>query len=141
MIILPCLPKVKQVHIQNRSSSSGISSHTSKNTIVRLFVLMSFVFVTYYIRTSTCIPGMSFFTARELAHPSLIAQAFKTCADELSPVAQAFKTCADELLPIAQAVENMCSSCSSYSSLWQIFADELSCVAQALKTWADELPS
>ena len=43
-------------------------------------------------------------TAHELAH--------------LSCVSQAFKTCADELPPIAQAAENMCSSCSSYSSFW-----------------------
>ena len=32
-----------------------------------------------------------------------IAQAGKTCADELSHIAQAGKICADELLPIAQA--------------------------------------
>ena len=43
-------------------------------------------------------------TAHDLAHPSCIAQAFKTCADELPPT--------------AQAAENMCSSCSSYSSFW-----------------------
>ena len=63
-----------------------------------------------------------------IAHPgkicadelSSMAQASKTCADELSSMAQAFKTCADELSPtgIAQAGENMCSSCSSYSSSW-----------------------
>ena len=35
----------------------------------------------------------------------------------LSRVAQAFKTCADELPPISQAAENMFSSCSSYGSL------------------------
>ena len=40
-------------------------------------------------------------TAHELAHLSCIAQAWKTCADELSP--------------IAQAGENMCSSCSAVS--------------------------
>ena len=34
-----------------------------------------------------------------------IAQALKTCANELSPIAQAFKICADELPPIAQAGE------------------------------------
>ena len=59
-----------------------------------------------------------------------VAQALKTCADEVSPkaqagktradelyaIAQALKTCADELPPIAQAGGNMCSSCSSYSS-------------------------
>ena len=47
----------------------------------------------------------TFFTPRtnhELAHLSCIAQALKTCADELPP--------------IAQAGGNMCSSCSSYSS-------------------------
>ena len=39
----------------------------------------------------------------------------------LSCVAQAFKTCADELRPIAEAGGNMCSSCSSLSSsFWAI---------------------
>ena len=121
-------------------------------------------------------------TAHELAHLLCIAQAFKTCADELPPkaqtggnmcsscsyyssfrakwasscsshsspwenmgrwailhIAQALKTCAVELSPIAQAGENMCSSCSSYSSLERISVYELSSIAQALKTCANEV--
>ena len=56
----------------------------------------------------------------ELVHVAPIAHPGKICADELSSMAQASKTCADELSPtgIAQAGENMCSSCSSYSSSW-----------------------
>ena len=44
-------------------------------------------------------------TDHELAHLSCIAQASETYADEPPP--------------IAQAEENMCSSCSSYSSPWE----------------------
>ena len=56
----------------------------------------------------------------ELVHVAPVAHPGKICADELSSMAQASKTCADELSPtgIAQAGENMCSSCSSYSSSW-----------------------
>ena len=43
-------------------------------------------------------------TAHELAQLSYIAQVFQTRADELSPT--------------TQAEENMCSSLSSYRSLW-----------------------
>ena len=78
-------------------------------------------------------------TAHELAH--------------LSSIAQAFKTCADELPPIAQAGENICSSCSSYNSFWAKWASSCSSCSSpwenmgrwgilhssSLKTCADEL--
>ena len=50
-----------------------------------------------------CVLVLVTYTAHELAHLSPIAQALKTCADELSPKAQALKICADELPPIAHA--------------------------------------
>ena len=39
------------------------------------------------------------------AHASFIAQALKTCADELSSIAQALKTCADELSTVAHRLK------------------------------------
>ena len=48
-----------------------------------------------------------------LARLAPIAHPGKIWANGLSSIAQALKTCADELSPIAQAGENMCSSCSS----------------------------
>ena len=46
-------------------------------------------------------------TAHELARPSRIAHAFKTCVDELSPItAQALKTCTDYVAPVAHPGPN-----------------------------------
>ena len=51
----------------------------------------------------TCAVPVAHSGPDELAHVAPIAQALKTCADELSLIAQALKTCAHELPPIAQA--------------------------------------
>ena len=65
---------------------------------------------------SSCSSDSSFLGADELAHIAPIAQPGQMGVDELSSIAQALKTCSDELTPIAQARGNMCSSCSSHSS-------------------------
>ena len=52
----------------------------------------------------------------ELARVAPIAHPGQICADELSCIAQALKTCADELPSNSSSRENMCSSCSSRSS-------------------------
>ena len=45
-------------------------------------------------------------TAHELAHLSCVAQAFKTCADELRRIAQPLKTCVARVAPIAYSGPN-----------------------------------
>ena len=56
--------------------------------------------------------------SNELTHVDPIVYPGKIWTDELSFIAQALKTCADELSPLAQAVENMRSSRRSYRSSW-----------------------
>ena len=56
-------------------------------------------------------------------------------------IAQASKTCADELRPIAQAGENMCSSCSFYSSSWPNMCRWAIVYSSSFETCADELSS
>ena len=65
----------------------------------------------------------------------MIAQAFKTCADELPPISQARKTCVAHVAHVARVY-------SAYLLLPYYTGHKLahlSPIAQALKTCADEL--
>ena len=81
------------------------------------------------------------YAARELAHLPFIAHAFKACADKaILHVAQALKTCADELSYIGRSLKTCADDLSPIAHPFNTCADELSPIAQAGEACVTHVP-